>query len=123
MDFILDQEDFRPKIEERSDDLFESKDGKLELEVHRIFTTGGGIGVVKNQNVKSVFDLTHLAQVRNNNPQWKQNSTEGYPLPTPRVIRVHPLTLALGAPHTLRRMIAGAPLTLVGAVLGLTRQC
>ncbi len=78
MDFILDQEEFRPKIEEKSDHLFESKDGKAELEVHRIFTGGGGIGVVKNHNVKSVFDLTHLAQVRNNNPHRKQSSTEGY---------------------------------------------
>jgi hypothetical protein len=64
MDSILDEEDFQPKIEERANSLFESKDGKPELEVHRTFSTGSGIGVVKNQDVSCVSDLSHLEQVR-----------------------------------------------------------
>ena len=66
MDSILDEEDFKPKIEEKANSLFESKDGKPELEVHRIFPTGSGIGVVKNEDVSCVSDLNHLKQVRNN---------------------------------------------------------
>jgi hypothetical protein len=64
MDSILDEEGFQTKIEERANSLFESKDGKPELEVHRAFHTGSGIGVEKNQDVRSVSDLSRLEKVR-----------------------------------------------------------
>lgn len=64
MDLILDDEDFQLKIEDRSNGLFEPKAGKPELEVHRIISRRNGVDVVKDQDVRSVLDLTRLKQVK-----------------------------------------------------------
>jgi len=66
---LKDARELSGKLEEKADDLFESKLGEPELQVHRTFKIGDDeacrIGFAKNQDVNSVQEIkTLVEQVR-----------------------------------------------------------